>query len=429
MPKISVIVPVYNVEQYLGVCIDSILAQTFADMEIICVDDGSTDRSPKILDDYAARDPRVRVIHRDNRGYGQSLNVGMDAAAGEYIGIVESDDRILPDMYEKLYTAAKGHDLDFVKSDCVFWWDSLAYSYDYHRKDLDEYYDRVLDVSQREIYFRFFMNIWTGIYKKDFLDRNRIRCNETPGASYQDNGFWIQTMSLAERAMWLSEAFYLYRQDNPGASVKSKSKALAMKEEFDFVEKILEEKHRQKELDICRYFRMFRHKGTFIRISDELKRDYCEEIIRDFAKYKELTKQNKEVYEWLRRMCEAPDRFCGEFIRMKAEALSRLEGAEQIIIYGAGNCGQRVLRILSHQGMSDKIICFAVSDQTASGSVGIIPVCCIDGLTEYRERAVVVIGAAEQSKIYRQMKQRLEELNFLHTLNLCMLSDYFYFLV
>ena len=119
MPKVSVIVPVYNIEQYLRECIDSILAQTLTDLEVICVDDGSTDRSPGILDDYASRDPRVHVIHRENHGYGQSVNVGMDRAVGEYIGIVESDDRILPDMYEKLYNAAREYDLDFVKSVCI----------------------------------------------------------------------------------------------------------------------------------------------------------------------------------------------------------------------------------------------------------------------------------------------------------------------
>ena len=106
MPKVSIIIPVYNVESYIRTCIDSVLAQSLKDLEIICVDDGSTDSSPAILDDYASKDSRVKVIHKPNRGYGHSMNVGYEAATGEYIGIVESDDYILPDMYGTLYDYA-----------------------------------------------------------------------------------------------------------------------------------------------------------------------------------------------------------------------------------------------------------------------------------------------------------------------------------
>ena len=226
MTKVSIIVPVYNGEQYLSTCLDSILAQTLEDIEVICVDDGSSDQSPAILDDYAKRDSHVHVIHKDNRGYGHSMNVGIDAASGEYIGIVESDDCILPNMYETLYSTAKNNDLDLVKSDVIFWWETLRYTCEYHKEDLNPYYGRVLDSSNRKLFFQFFMNTWTGIYKRSFLNENSIRHNETPGAAYQDNGFWIQTLSFCERAMWLKDAFYLYRQDNPLASIKSKSNVM-----------------------------------------------------------------------------------------------------------------------------------------------------------------------------------------------------------
>ena len=103
MPKVSIIIPVYNVESYIRTCIDSVLAQSLKDLEIICVDDGSTDSSPVILDNYASKDSRVKVVHKPNRGYGHSMNVGYEAATGEYIGIVESDDYILPDIYGTLY--------------------------------------------------------------------------------------------------------------------------------------------------------------------------------------------------------------------------------------------------------------------------------------------------------------------------------------
>lgn len=104
---LSVIVPVYNVEQYLPRCVDSILAQTYPNLEIILVDDGAQDASGKICDDYAARDPRIRVIHKENGGLSSARNAGLDAARGEYLAFVNSDDWIEPDAYEAMLALAR----------------------------------------------------------------------------------------------------------------------------------------------------------------------------------------------------------------------------------------------------------------------------------------------------------------------------------
>lgn len=428
MTKVSVIVPVYNVEQYLPVCLDSILAQTLNDIEVICVDDGSTDQSPAILDEYAQKDSRLHVIHKENRGYGHSMNIGIDAASGEYIGIVESDDRILPDMYEKLYSVAKNNDLDLVKSDVVFWWETLQYTCEYHREDLNPYYGKVLGPSDRKRFFQFFMNTWTGLYKRSFLKENNIRHHETPGAAYQDNGFWIQTLSFCERAMWLKDAFYLYRQDNPSASIKSKSNVMTMVNEYDYVSKILEEKHKEQELDICNYYRIFRHRGVFLRIADDLKRGYCDTIIKDFERYGKLAAQNTGLYEWLKKVCTNPDKFCGEFVRAKQETLRKLECAENIIIYGAGWLGQTAMRILACQGMQEKILCFAISAGKKAEGIGNLPVRYIDDLVRYKNHCVVVMGVNNDSKSYCEMKAQLKRLDFLSTVDLPQLTNYFYYI-
>ena len=112
MPEISVIVPVYNVEPYLRQCIESIQNQTFQDLEIILVDDGSTDGSGKICREYEKNDQRIRVIHKVNGGLGDARNVGLDVAQGGYIGFVDSDDFIDADMYELLYKNAISHKAD-----------------------------------------------------------------------------------------------------------------------------------------------------------------------------------------------------------------------------------------------------------------------------------------------------------------------------
>lgn len=119
MPAVSVIVPVYKAENFLPICVDSILAQTYADLELILVDDGSPDNSPALCDAYAAKDPRVRVIHKNNGGVSTARNAGLDIAAGDYIAFVDSDDYIDPDMYERMMAVAREHSCEVVMCDCL----------------------------------------------------------------------------------------------------------------------------------------------------------------------------------------------------------------------------------------------------------------------------------------------------------------------
>lgn len=113
--KLSIIIPIYKVEPYLHKCINSILAQTFADFELILVDDGSPDKCGEICDEYAKRDTRIKVIHKENGGVSAARNAGLEIAQGEYIGFVDSDDYIEKDMYEILYKLSKEYDADIVE--------------------------------------------------------------------------------------------------------------------------------------------------------------------------------------------------------------------------------------------------------------------------------------------------------------------------
>ncbi|MBO6016231.1 MAG: glycosyltransferase, partial [Lachnospiraceae bacterium] len=112
MPKVSVVIPVYNMEKYLERCMESVLGQTLADIEILLVDDGGSDASVEMCDEYAKKDPRVRVLHKPNGGLTSAWKAGSEMALGEYIGYVDSDDYIMPDMYERLYEEASAHDAD-----------------------------------------------------------------------------------------------------------------------------------------------------------------------------------------------------------------------------------------------------------------------------------------------------------------------------
>ena len=117
MPKISIIVPIYNVEKYLDRCVRSLCNQTLQDIEIILVDDQSPDDCPRMCDEYAKQDSRIIVIHKKNGGLGYARNSGMKVATGEYVAFVDSDDYVDLDMFESMYNSAKKYDADFVRVD------------------------------------------------------------------------------------------------------------------------------------------------------------------------------------------------------------------------------------------------------------------------------------------------------------------------
>lgn len=427
MPKVSVIVPVYNVETYLPACMESILSQTLEDIEVICVDDGSTDGSGKLLDTWAAGDSRIRVFHEVNRGYGAAMNRGLDAAAGEYIGIVESDDCICARMYETLYDAAVRDRLDLVKSDAFYWLESLGYQRKIHYSWLDPYYDRVLCETDRNRFFDFFMNIWTGIYRRDFLLQNGIRFHESPGASYQDNGFWMQTLLYCQRAKWLSEAFYLYRQDNPAASVKSRGRLSVMQKEYAFAARVLCDRADYHFLPYCYYYRMLRHRGTFMRIADELKREFCEQIIEDYRMYKGYIKWNMGLDAWFYAIASDPDGACKRLIQRKGELRERLERAPSVIVYGTGRKGDITFRGLYNEGYYDKL-CFAISQEPSCTEMAGRPYLPIEEAYRRHPGALVILGVQRGTVIYREMEAVLTQLGADHSVDSQDIEENFYIL-
>ena len=110
MPTVTVIIPVYKVERYLDACVESVVRQSYADLEILLVDDGSPDRCPALCDAWAEKDPRIKVIHRENGGLSAARNAGIDAAKGRYYSFIDSDDVVLPRFLQTLYDACEEHD-------------------------------------------------------------------------------------------------------------------------------------------------------------------------------------------------------------------------------------------------------------------------------------------------------------------------------
>lgn len=242
MPKVSVIIPVYNVEKYLAECLNSVLGQTLKEIEVICVNDGSTDRSLEILQQYREKDNRITIIDKSNAGYGHTMNCGLNKATGEYVAFLESDDYITDGAYEILYNEAENVQADIIKGNYVEVRGENG-DYKYITKWIIEdksKYGQIYDPEKNPWLFYVPMSNCLGLFRRDFIERHHVRHNETPGASHQDMGFWFQTFCLAKRIYFTDQAFYHYRQDNPNASMNDHKKIYAIHDEYMYIGKFLE---------------------------------------------------------------------------------------------------------------------------------------------------------------------------------------------
>ena len=319
MAKVSIIIPTYNVEEYLDECLQSAVRQTLSDIEIICVNDGSTDSSLEILEKYARQDERIVIIDQPNGGYGKAMNAGLDRATGEYIGIIEPDDYVALDMYEDLYRIAKENDLDFVKSDFYrFVTDETgdrSFKY-YQLSPKEEDYHKVFSPCDTPETLNYVMNTWCGIYKRSFLEEFGIRHNETPGASFQDNGFYFQTFMYGRRAMIIDKAYYCNRRDNPNSSVHNPEKVYAANIEYDYIRGMLmENPEKWKKFKYMYWKKRFTNTVTTIeRIGPEYKKEYCRNASREFNAAQKDGLIRKKDYEdnlWkkMQMILKDPDSF------------------------------------------------------------------------------------------------------------------------
>lgn len=241
MPRVSVIVPVYNVERYLPRCLDSLKAQTLEDIEFVCVNDGSTDASLELLRQAAREDFRFRVIDKPNAGYGNTINRGISEASGAYIGIVESDDFVEPDMFDRMLAYAEKGSLDVVRANYWLYW-----SVPEERNELvdlcrDELCKKVFNPREMADPFFFPPALWSMLVRRDLIVSNGLRLLETPGASFQDTSFSFKIWALARRAGLLHDAVLHYRQDNEASSINNRNKAYYVCDEYAEVERFVRE--------------------------------------------------------------------------------------------------------------------------------------------------------------------------------------------
>lgn len=246
---VSIIIPVYNAGIKLVDALVSAQSQTRKALEIICVNDGSTDDSPTILRLFANEDPRIRIINIPNGGYGAAMNAGLQAARGTWISILEPDDWIDVDMLERMlaFAARFPEAPDVIK--CPFWWVPPHDEFGENRLQCT-YKGRIrpnaqpFTLNDAPELIAHHPSIWSALYRRAFLDQNSIRFPEYPGSGWADNRFLAETLSKAERIVYLDEAFYNYRASTPDkelAFIKG-SPALPFERWMD-ITRVLEREH------------------------------------------------------------------------------------------------------------------------------------------------------------------------------------------
>ena len=284
MKLLSIIVPVYNVKLYLEECIESIIKQTYTDLQIILVDDGSTDGSQTICDELAKKDSRIVVIHKENGGSSTARNKGMEIAKGEYIAFVDSDDWLEPNMYQDLIARIEEHNADMAV--CSF------YECKENKKKAVGNSQLVKTFNTEEIFLnknqlRFL--VWNKIFRKSFVEKLRF----VPGQGYEDFHFCRQAFLQTRKLVYLDSPLYNYRISRPGNTNSSfKPGRMCIFGEFDVLINDLTALHYNKArtamiIYALEFYRRLYKEACELNAGADIK----EKIRKNFVRYYDICKK------------------------------------------------------------------------------------------------------------------------------------------
>lgn len=363
MPKISVIMPCLNMERYIAESLDSVLCQTLTDIEILVIDAGSTDKTINIVKRYMDVDKRIQLLISNKKSYGYQVNMGIAVSAGEYIAIVDTDDWIMPDAYEALYSIIHETGADYVKGTAdLFYTIADNYIYRIHLSQFGktEYRDGKIEVIPKEMPELLEKDsfLWYGIYKKDFM--KKIRLNESPGAAYQDAGGLLQTQIMAEKAVYVDKTVYQYRQDNLNASEYNQKAFKFIRDEYDWAQQFIMEQ--SSDWKRVFYHKLFCHAMTRFPVMVVSGQFWQEGIsaMQDIAfrlrwalNNQLIEKRNFSPADWkrLHMFMESPEKLYREMendYKKSAEemrTLLRIMQANMVVIFGSGRYGAFVCAV------------------------------------------------------------------------------------
>ena len=275
---LSIIIPVYNSEKYLEECLTSVVNQSLKDFEIICVNDGSTDNSLKILEKFGAQDSRIRIINQQNQGQGYARNAGLEAAAGDYVGFIDSDDYISPDFYEKLYKYIGDIILSTKRKYLI---DGKLKTKDFKAKDKNSLIMKNC-------------NIYNKIYSKEFLLNNNIKFYGKTNPA-EDNYFSVKAILKAESIKIINGGTYFYRVVEGSTIHKTFSR-----DGFEILNIMKEIKNFNPDLEILDSKINQELNSFYKRLDENLKPEFKAEAAKMFPNVKLKEKFSLKLF---RRLC------------------------------------------------------------------------------------------------------------------------------
>lgn len=297
--KVSVILPIYNVGKYLRQSLDSLINQTLKEIEIICINDGSTDDCYEILEEYKQKDSRIKVIHKENKGTGAARNDGLRLATGECISFVDPDDWVKPNMMERLYSLIKEKNLDI----------AMCMPDGYDEKNginapfpyfVDANFDNIPDdriFNWRDISpFSYPMCVWNKLYTKELFDKNHIEFAE--GLDFEDHKVIFGSLLTAEKIYFIKEKLYVYRFNREGSVLTDNNRRLIDHIEiFNIVENLMKETNTYNVLrnDFLTY-KIHNLLYYYSMIKDEFKTEYYNNMVESI-KETNLTDDERNMLE------------------------------------------------------------------------------------------------------------------------------------
>jgi len=385
--KVSIILPVYNVEEYLAECLQSVICQTYENIEIICIDDGSSDGSLEILEEYQKRDERILVFsYPTNQGVSYARNLGLEKAIGKYVYFLDSDDYLLKNAISELVVLADKYD-----TDCIYFNSKLQLEtegigspkLEFNLNQINE-----IVMTGEELFVVLMDNqSFTGSVCRQFWKRSFLMDNHLyfpNGYLAEDALFSFKTMLLGKKMMMVNKAYHVYRRHGGTMSTNvSAKKAISL---FSIYCQMMEiwirgsydiEVSKAIELRCLQIFKMARQ--LYLRNKKLITADdFQNEVEKHLFSLLLEQKQNKGII-------------------ITQSILEKLKKYEHVIVYGAGGYAVEVIDALEHYGIS--IACIAVTTvHKNTASINNIPICGIESITEMSLNSIVVLGILKKNR-------------------------------
>lgn len=390
--NVSIIIPVFNTEKYLKKCLDSILNQSLANIEVICVDDCSTDSSKFILDDYQKKDSRIIVLHNSiNCGQAHARNRGLDIAKGEYIYFMDADDILKQGALDYLYSMMEDEDLDGVlfAAECI-----AEDGYEQYANIIGKTKTGGTLCSGRDMvtcllnYDEYSSAVWIQFWRRTYLEMNALRFREDT-SPHEDILFSIQAIFLSHKIRCIPNFFYIYRKRRGATTTTAMNKKKAMAILICYIEAMKFIEHEKNDLSYENIIAIGKYSAKYRRYTwDSFQKLASQGFDIDTIEF-----INDEHKFFFHSYILGRYAFISDFLPVKVR--KKIQEAKYVIVYGAGHVGKEVIEQLMSYGFAKFLVAVSKKEDNNASIMG-RTIFSIDELKRYKDEAIVLVSAIKR---------------------------------